>query len=237
MKFKKCITSYIHALIASSCVMLAFPSMADYTHTQMEWEIVNGDYLNTSTKNDCGTNKFFSTGTGFSDCEVFYRDTNGNITYLQGVTGDPDDFNTDAIAKYEDGSWKEGGLNITMTGNKTGSWSANGQPLPDIRFWTAKSSTGFKLFWMVDLTTAGNACDTVFSVACLNLAHTTDSGSWTTPGNKGLSHLTFFGGPSTSSGCAPNCPVTVPEPKTIMIFALGLLALVVRKKHLTPFKS
>ncbi|TWX57781.1 PEP-CTERM sorting domain-containing protein [Colwellia hornerae] len=127
--------------------------------------------------------------------------------------------------------------------NKTGTWSYDND-FPDIRFWISKAGSGnnndgLRLFWNIKTSdNTNNVCanesntvdgDFNLRLECMNLAQSVTIGDWTTPNNKGLSHITFFGGL-----CTYDCPgpVTTPvsEPATIAILALGLLGLGVRRK-------
>tara|TARA_R110000744_G_scaffold131883_2_gene240088 strand:- start:1563 stop:2198 length:636 start_codon:yes stop_codon:yes gene_type:complete len=207
--------------------------MATLTEMSLSFQ-VDGD-------NDCGNDKYFhnsANGNGFSACEIFYKDPDGsNVQYL--------DVSSDVLAKFDkdtnNWSYSADALDISFSGNKTGSWEYNRQNTssPDIRFWTAKAGNGFKLFWMVDDTlTAQAACNPdAFTLDCLNLAKAVTGGSWSTPSGKGLSHLTFFGGTDDNDTPCTNCPViAVPEPQTIILFGFAILALATRQKRLTLFK-
>jgi len=183
------------------------------------------------TNNDC--NGYFATGNGFSNCEVLIRNDSNDVVYLTGAK---------VIVKFNgslgysagdsDYANNTGFSNLTSE-NKTGTWTAQNN-YPGIRFWDAKAGagpngSGVQLFWMVDETqvTNGGPCysgsnSLNFTIACMELAQTVTSGNWTTPSNKGLSHLTFFGGLEL---CTENCSgnTVVPEPSAILLFALGLL--------------
>tara|TARA_R110000737_G_scaffold332761_1_gene349874 strand:- start:489 stop:1124 length:636 start_codon:yes stop_codon:yes gene_type:complete len=206
--------------------MMAFPSMATFTGVTYSHEFQG---------NDCSG--YF--GSGFNSCEIFYNDPANQL-----------DFDASVLGKYDSdsSSWESDGdsLSISMSGNQNGSWGklANAIDFPDIRFWVAKGGNAFMLFWTVDPATVGSNCDTVYSLACLNEAKIVTHGSWTTPINPnnkhnkgfGLSHLTFFGGTTADTPCT-NCPVIVPEPQTMMLFAFAIVALATRQKRLTLFKA
>lgn len=115
-----------------------------------------------------------------------------------------------------DGS--EFGISYVDGGTSSGSWSYNGTaPDPNVKFWSAKAGNGFNLFWNVDDSEVldGGACkSSTFNLACLLAAQHTTSGDWHTPGNKSLSHITFY-----NSG-------VVPVPAAVWLFGSGLLGLV-----------
>ena len=115
----------------------------------------------------------------------------------------------------------------TGTDNSTGDWvyapDAND---PGIRYWVAKAgggtTSGFTLFWDVDTssTVSGGVCDAagdIYTVACLNEAIVQTSGSWSTPLDKELSHLTFYD---------TEPPVVVPLPAAVWLFGSALVGLV-----------
>lgn len=261
MNITKQLKTLSNALITSALVLLAPQSLATLTSSET---LMSASF---SGENDCSNGFFHEDGykgyTGFSACRIAIEDTNGVTIKL-----------SDVIAKFDTGTsltptyteskqfeddvqqsdWQFGkDTNTPDSGDltdayKQGNWNY-GNTFPGIRFWTAKASNGFNLFWVVDKDTDGtspDACDpNSFTLGCLNLAKTVTSGSWTTPAKdngqlRGLSHITFFGGIGTTPPCDPSAPgcgsTSVPEPKTIMIFALALLALVVRQKRLALFK-
>lgn len=90
---------------------------------------------------------------------------------------------------------------------------------PGVRFWVAKASTGFNLFWYVDELhlNAGAACEVVYSVECLGKALVVTGGQFSTPDNKELSHITFYDSVD---------PYVVPLPASVWLMATGVLALV-----------
>jgi len=251
MTTSKNITSYIKALIASIFLLTALPSFASYSpmsHTFF------------GAGNECAGSGYFTppSENGFSACTIFMKDSqdnpiedsDGNIISYSDVLAkydvDEDEYSvnsnyitkTEAEVKLNISGDDQGGLD-----QKSGTWSYNGDS-PGIKFWIAKSAVNFTLFWMVDLNTANGACDGIikFTAACLNLAQTVTSGVWSTPETtrtnkkmitttkqQGLSHITLFGGEKTTT--------KVPEPNTVFLFALALLALVIKQKHLRLFKS
>ena len=211
---------------------------------------VSVDFLN--TKNAC--NGYFPTSNGFSSCSIsilgevdLNTDSDNNGTSKDLVIakfGDSlgpnfEDRNTNTIGGAKATDWE-----FTKTTVKDGSEKISGKwelknatpKYPDIYFWLAKAGPGFRLFWQINnIDNINNAIcnkandDLNFSLGCMNLAQSVTTGDWTTPANKGLSHITFFGGL-----CTVNCdvpPTPVPEPSTLVIFALGLLGLGVRRKQ------
>ncbi|UUO25176.1 PEP-CTERM sorting domain-containing protein [Colwellia sp. M166] len=248
MRISKHISTLTNALIASFCILMAFPSMATPTTTdKLISHYFAGD-------NDCNNPYFQDPGSNsFSTCKVAIGTFDVDKVYLADVIAKFDTIKDSTSPSYtesdnyaadiEQADWTFGNNGGELDSDyKVGTWTYTGGS-PGIRFWTAKAGNGFNLFWLVDDTTdANNACNPeTYTLACLNLAKTVTSGSWTTPvgtngKNKGLSHLTFFGGTITT--CQQNCsPIVVPEPQTIMLFALAMLGFVVRRERSTIKQS
>ncbi|MBA6390697.1 PEP-CTERM sorting domain-containing protein [Colwellia sp. BRX10-3] len=239
MNINKRITAYIKVLFTSCCLLLALPSFASVTPT----DILMSHFF--AGDNDCNNEYFQDPGvSSFDTCKVAIGEFGVDKVYLANVIAKFDTNNNSnsptftASTNYnaQQSQWTFDGDNGLSEEDKNSNWSYTGGS-PGIRFWTAKaagggnSGGGFNLFWLVDNTIeATNACSpSTFTLACLNLAKTVTSGSWSTPNDKGLSHLTFFGG--LIEVCQQNCPpVTVPEPQTIMLLALAMLGLVARKR-------
>jgi hypothetical protein len=83
--------------------------------------------------------------------------------------------------------------------DSTGSWDYTpGADDPEVRYWVAKAGSSFTLFWVVDdsvVSTGGaTSCDTggYYTESCLRAALAVTSGSYTTPGGRGLSHISFY---------------------------------------------
>jgi hypothetical protein len=195
-----------------------------------------------------------TTTSGFSNCRISVEDSSGELHYLANViakfgTNDDDDDLSDNYGEYNESSQYENDVDENMwtfsnetDENKKGTWSYD-NAYPDIRFWIAKAGggqngSGFRLFWTIENNDAGHckqgtvgddSIEHNLNFECMNLAQSVTSGDWTTPADKGLSHITFFGGL-----CTVNCdvpPTPVPEPSMLVIFALGLLGLGVRRKQ------
>lgn len=163
--------------------------------------------------NDCSG--FF--GTGFDACTIFIND-NGERIEISPV-----------IAKWdvEEGSWETNSLYPTIDGTEfspvANPWTYTPDDAADpyIRYWATKAGPDFRLAWTVDdsAVAAGGVCDVadIYTLDCLNAALTVNSGDWSTPGGKNLSHITFYDS---------EAPVTVvPVPAAVWLFGSGLLGL------------
>lgn len=244
---KKYITTF---LVLSSLAMVSFNSFASYTQVSA---LITGS-------NDCGggkNNQYFYDGqSGFDNCKIFVEDSNGTKQYLSDTIAK---FDTDGPNLANSGFTASSTYNVVksdwvftdnVANNPTGTWTYNEgvHTYPDIRFWTAKSSNGFRLFWVIedtvdttdDFCIAGNNASSIdnLNVDCMNLAISVTNGQWISP-NGSLSHLTFFGGLCTGPGCAtkPNPGTVVPEPTTLAIFVLGIIGLGVRRKQAVRIKQ
>jgi hypothetical protein len=110
--------------------------------------------------------------------------------------------------------------NLPDDESKSGTWTYTpGAGDPGVRFWAAKAGTAFTLFWDIGDDTSGTCAGgediANFTVACLDLAVSVTEGTWTTPNNRGLSHITFYHG-----DLAP-----VPLPASVIGLMAGLGAL------------
>ncbi|MGD8931553.1 MAG: VPLPA-CTERM sorting domain-containing protein [Chromatiales bacterium] len=102
----------------------------------------------------------------------------------------------------------------------TGSWlyAPDDQADPSVRFWVAKSSTDFRLFWEVSTADATGVCATnPYIIDCLDAALVVTSGTWSTVDEKGLSHITFY---DTGAPVSP-----VPLPAAAWLFGAALLGM------------
>jgi hypothetical protein len=208
---------------------------------------------------ECNGSGIFTTTTGkngFSDCQIIVQDSNSQNQYLHNIIikYDGDLLHSETSKNYPgvaDDAFKF--TNTKDSGkdkNVSGDWEYNnGVPTyPDIRFWLAKSGSGnsesgFILFWMVSDNDIKNNTPCTegqdisnLSFECMSLAKSVTNGAWTTPNNKGLSHITYFGGLCSQDdidNLKPNCTPTtsVPEPTSIALFALALLGVAARRKN------
>ena len=168
-------------------------------------------------ENDCSG--FF--GQGFGSCQIVGDTTLSPVIAKFNASLGVSEINA-LFPSVTGGEWS---FSNTSAGNASGDWSyAPGTDDPGIRFWAAKAGNDFKLFWEVSDADAAGACagqgnygDTGLIGACLDAALVVTSGSWTTPGSKDLSHLTFY-------DTAPP-PTRMPEPGTIGLLGLGLLGI------------
>jgi len=109
-------------------------------------------------------------------------------------------------------------FSFTGLGTHSGTWAQTTGPDLGIKFWAAKGGPNFELHWLVDEANSG-LCETPLSLACFNAAEAVTSGTWNTPAEQGLSHITFFNGATD----LPSDATPVPEPSIIALLSLGLL--------------
>lgn len=190
-------TKNIKVIVATLALFAATPSFATMTSTErVITHHFNGD-------NDCNNAYFQDPGNkSFDTCKVAIGEFGVDKVYLADViakfdtnsSSNPDYTESSKYSAHIDSSdWGFGDGTKLSEDNKSGSWSYTGG-YPGIRFWTAKVGNGFNLFWIVDDNDEANAACSpeTYTLDCLNLAKTVTTGSWVTPNNKGLSHLTFF---------------------------------------------
>ncbi len=176
-------------------------------------------YRDFERENDCAG--YFTLGSGFDSCQIFVNEDNQQIKISPVIAkyGDDSEVNNTTYPSVSLSDFTVTGLDA-----KSGSWSNSASydygTDPGVRYWAAKAGNGFRLHWMVSdsATEAGGACSSgdFYNLACLDLAQVVSSGSWTTPGNKDLSHLTLYNSER---------PKLVPEPASLLLMGVGLLAL------------
>ena len=166
-----------------------------------------------------------------NDCSGVFGGTGGTVCDVGFQLGTPI---SPIVAKFDTndsggGAWTTYPGFPTITGAEftgdfltsnaaSGSWTYTPGPGdPVIRYWVAKGSDMFRLFWVIDDATVGGACGTTYSVSCLQAAQGVTSGSYSTPTGAGLSHISFYdtGGPPTGGD--------VPEPAALALLGVSLL--------------
>jgi hypothetical protein len=167
--------------------------------------------------NDCPT--YFGDG-DFSSCNIEgLSPVIAKFEYENGgFTISPEDINT--LYPSIDGSEFTLMPDLNSDEANTGSWlySPDDPTDPGVRFWVAKSSTDFRLFWEVSTTDASGVCTTnPYTIDCLDAALVVTSGTWSTVDEKGLSHITFY---DTGASVSP-----VPLPATAWLFCSALLGM------------
>lgn len=179
----------------------------------------------TFSGNDCAG--YF--GTGFGSCAIFI-DVNRTHIEISPVIHKVDYNDDNSVANTEtnsmfpsvDGSEFTISDDVNGDDNATGTWSYTPTGAdPGVRYWAVKAGSSFTLYWDVDvsLTQTGGACDGTnnYNLTCLNAANVVSSGSWTTPNNQQLSHITFYDSEP---------PQIVPIPAAVWLFGSALLGLV-----------
>ena len=166
--------------------------------------------------NDCSG--YF--GTGFDSCTIFVNDNGERIELSPVIAKFGGDLTlsetNETLFPSVDGS--EFSFSNTTADNKTGDWDYTaGIDDPGVRYWATKAGGNFLLHWEVDDAeiASGGACDVsdVYTLDCLAAAMIQSAGSWTTPDNKALSHITFYD------------TAVVPIPAAVWLFGSALAGL------------
>ncbi|WP_286234047.1 PEP-CTERM sorting domain-containing protein [Thalassotalea sediminis] len=201
-------------------------------------------------KNDCkdffdndsgiGINK--TGGSGFSDCKIYSEDEN-EVQYdiawvLSKFDVDSGDYEEGAkfnnqMAKVD---WEFNGNGTNLSNSASGNWTFNNSNV-DIYYWIAKTGKGYNLFWTVNDSAINNGTCSAFdgtnnsvsdsnlSLACISSAVAVNEGTYLTPNEKGLSHLTFFGKEEPAPAV-----VQVSEPGMLTLFGLGIAGLLLGRR-------
>jgi hypothetical protein len=123
-------------------------------------------------------------------------------------------------------SWV-GLASLTNSGWGSGMWRytpGTNDPAAPVRYWSAKSGPGYNVFFQVadaELVSGGACFTSTSATSCLNAALNVTSGSWTAP-QSSLSHILFL---DTGGGGGPPGGGSVPEPATLGLIGLGMLAI------------
>lgn len=177
--------------------------------------------------NDCGGPLSWATGSGFDSCFV-----GGNTD------------NSPIVVKFEQGNIQVNSIFPSIDGNEfsftpdnifgasAGTWTyaPNDDSDPLIRYWTAKGGNSFRFFYNVEEQVAidKNCANEPLHPDCLAGALSVTFGAWSTPNNAGgnpagLSHIAFWDTAGTPP-VNPPVPPAVPEPGTLALMSLGVLA-------------
>ena len=173
--------------------------------------------------NDCSG--FF--GQGFDACTIFINEAGERIEISPVIAKyEVDDLGAVTTIELNESLYPSiDGSEFTIsydTDTSSGSWTYDGTaPDPFVRYWATKAGNAFTMFWTVadSAVATGGVCDVadVYTLDCLNQALTVNSGDWSTPGGRALSHITFYDSED---------PVVVPVPAAAWLFGSGLLGLV-----------
>lgn len=182
--------------------------------------------------NDCAG--YFSIDGGA--CQIFGIGDEGEKVMLSPVIAkyEFDESENDTLVRQEEkteindgySSFSGDELSVNFDNKASGTWSYSpGEDDPGIRYWVAKGSNYFNLFWYVDSDGVDGNCNTIdgsFTLECLSLAEYVTSGTWETPNDSGLSHFTVYNGEP---------PRLVPEPGTAALLASGIIGLILSRRR------
>lgn len=186
--------------------------------------------------NDC-SGYFNGTSPGFANCTIWVNNQTGQRVDLSPIiikynTTDTGTGEIEINPLYSGVTADDFTFDPSLSNQKTsGQWTySQDTGDPDVRFWTAKGSNDFRLFWVVPDSQASTCSSNPYTLACLNLAVPQTTNQWNTTNlnfnsNKGtystpgLSHIAFW----DTGGTTP--PTGIPEPTTAALLGLGMLAL------------
>jgi len=219
------------ASLGATAIMLA-PQSADASLVMLEY---------VSDDNDCPG----VLGQPFGECQ--YNGSDVILKYDSGeISINTEDFQTIDGSEFSFGEGTEAadpntevtfnlsvGNNIEDIFSWAGGWwkyTPNlGDPSAPVRYWSAKagnghSGGGYNIFFYVpdDALLDGGACHaSTESQACVDLAMPSTLGYWSTPGEKELSHISFFDSGNDSPFAPPTPPFQDPAPAPLALIALG----------------
>ena len=194
--------SKIVSLAAAAAVAVVVGYSAGVTPSQAA--TVSTVIPNPPSGNDCAG--LF--GDSFNECNVTFTDEAGNDTLLSPVIakwdGDKDGIDGKNTALYPSIDGSE--FDVTSNGSTTWTYTP-GADDPAIKYWVVKQGNeAFTLFW--DVIGDPDACNTAYSLACLQLAVAVTAGTF----SGDFSHITWY----------DTEPPVVPLPAGLLLFLTGL---------------